>query len=154
MADIGKNEMTILEMLQDSGIGMKDMIESAMELYTPHPEADADKSLDEIKRRLEKIIRQQCCDNNVRLLLAAAIHLDREIENGLFGIEGDPASIVADELIGISIAEYIGGKKALFNFIRYDKEKPGILSKLGVFLDDAVGGLIAGCMTKLFEDWK
>jgi hypothetical protein len=33
-------------------------------------------------------------------------------------------------------------------------KKPGILSRLPIFLDDAIGGLIAGCMTKLFEEWK
>ncbi len=57
--------------------------------------------------------------------------------------------IVADELIGIDIAEYIGGKKALFNFFYYDTRKPGILSRLGVFMDDAIGGLIAGCMSRM-----
>jgi alpha-ribazole phosphatase CobZ len=66
-------------------------------------------------------------------------------------IKGDPVYILSDELIGMSIAEYIGGKKALFNFVRYDQIKPGILKNLGVFLDDAIAGLIAGCMTKLFE---
>jgi alpha-ribazole phosphatase CobZ len=58
---------------------------------------------------------------------------------------------MTDELIGMCIAEYIGGKKALFNFIRYDKHKPGIIRELDVFLDDAVAGLIAGCMTKIFD---
>ena len=68
--------------------------------------------------------------------------------------EKDPVNILSDELIGIAIGEYIGGKKALFNFVRYDMKKPGILSRLPIFLDDAIGGLIAGCMTKLFEEWK
>jgi phosphatidylglycerophosphatase A len=30
----------------------------------------------------------------------------------------------------------------------YDTRKPGILGRLGVFMDDALGGLIAGCMKK------
>ena len=63
----------------------------------------------------------------------------------------DPASLVADEILGMSIANYIGGTNALFNFKRYDTEKPGILSKLDPMLDDIVGGLIAGIMTKIYE---
>jgi len=35
-----------------------------------------------------------------------------------------------------------------------DVRKPGILAKLGVFMDDAIAGLIAGCMTKLFDEWR
>lgn len=130
------------------------MIESALVLYTPYDEVDVEKSTEEIKRRLKKVIIDQCSDINVQVLIAAAIYLDDEIEKGTLGIDDDPASLLSDELIGIAIAEYIGGKKALFNIIRYDKEKPAILSKLNVFLDDAIGGLIAGCMTKLFEAWK
>uniref|UniRef100_UPI002635B178 phosphatidylglycerophosphatase A n=1 Tax=Thermococcus sp. TaxID=35749 RepID=UPI002635B178 len=68
-----------------------------------------------------------------------------------FEVEGDPVNLVADELIGIDVAEYIGGKMALFNFFYYDTKKPGILAELPPFLDDAIGGFIAGCMTKLFE---
>jgi alpha-ribazole phosphatase CobZ len=94
----------------------------------------------------------ECSDINIALLLAAALHSEEEeINKGRAGEAGetDAACIVADELIGLDIAEYIGGKKALFNFIYYDTRKPGILSRLGVFMDDAIGGLIAGCMTKM-----
>jgi alpha-ribazole phosphatase CobZ len=57
--------------------------------------------------------------------------------------------VMADELIGLDIAEYLGGKKAMFNFVYYDTRKSDILGRLGVFMDDAIGGLIAGCMTKM-----
>ena len=40
---------------------------------------------------------------------------------------------------------------ALFNFFYYDTRKPGILAELPPFLDDAIGGFIAGCMTRLFQ---
>ncbi|MCJ7562634.1 MAG: phosphatidylglycerophosphatase A, partial [Thermoplasmata archaeon] len=59
--------------------------------------------------------------------------------------------LVADELIGMSIAEYIGGKKALFNYVRYDREKPGVIGRLPPFMDDAVVALVAATMTRLFE---
>lgn len=153
MADAGK-ELFVLKALKEKDISTDDMIESALLLYVPSSEVDANKDGAEIRRRLKKTISDQCSDINVQLLISAAILLDDSIEKGIVGVDGDFSNILSDELIGIAIAEYIGGKKALFNFVRYDREKPGILSELGVFLDDAVGGLIAGCMTKLFEEWK
>ena len=143
-------KILILEKLEEKDITMDKMIESALLLYTPYSEVDADKDINEIKNRLKETITHQCSDINVQLLILAAIYLDERLENLAIG---DHPCIVSDELIGIALAEYIGGKKALFNFVRYDREKPGILSSLGIFLDDAIGGLIAGCMTKLFEGW-
>ena len=141
----------ILERLKERGITVDEMIATALELYVPVEDDETDESV--LKTRLEETIRRECSDLNVALLLAAALHAEEEeIRTGRVGDAGaeDAACIVADELIGIDIAEYIGGKKALFNFIYYDTRKPGILNELGVFMDDAIGGLIAGCMTKLF----
>lgn len=39
----------------------------------------------------------------------------------------------------------------LYLIRKYDTEKPGILTKLDPVLDDIVGGLIAGIMTKIYE---
>ena len=52
----------------------------------------------------------------------------------------------------MAIAECIGGTYARFEFTRYDQKKPGILSTLGPFLDDAVAGLIAGCTSRLYTE--
>ncbi len=145
-----KIDRPILEQLAERGITIDDMVSTALELYAP-VEGEA-RDREELKRRLEERIKKECSDVNVALLLAAALHAEeREIRRGRAGKAGeaDAACIVADELIGIDIAEYIGGKKALFNFFYYDTRKPGILRRLGVFMDDAIGGLIAGCMTKM-----
>ena len=149
MAD--KRDLHILKILEKKGITMEKMVESAFLLYTPCEKDSHD--IKEIKTRFEKTIASQCSDINVQLLISAALYLDEEIQKNVITLQGDYSFIVADELIGMSIAEYISGKKALFNFVRYDREKPGILSELGIFLDDAVGGLIAACMTKVFEEW-
>jgi hypothetical protein len=37
---------------------------------------------------------------------------------------------VADELLGLVIANYIAGAKGIFEFIRIDQAKPRILKKL------------------------
>ena len=150
MIDI-TGKILILDNLEKKDVTLDKMIESALQLYIPYGDEDADKDIKEIENRLKETIIHQCSDINVQLLILAAICLDERLETLRIH---DSSYIVSDELIGIVIAEYIGGKKALFNFVRYDREKPGILSNLGIFLDDAVGGLIAGCMTKLFEGWK
>jgi len=142
----------ILKRLEERGIYLEDMVSTALELYVPPVEGEAGAGEQELKRRLEATIKKECSDVNVALLLAAALHSDEEeIRKGRAGKAGeeDAACVVADELIGIDIAEYIGGKKALFNFFYYDTRKPGILSQLDVFMDDAIGGLIAGCMSKM-----
>jgi alpha-ribazole phosphatase CobZ len=147
-----RTDRPILERLEERGITMVELVETALALYVPVAGEQRDR--DSLEEGLARLIRKECADPNVALLLAAAIHTEEEeIRTGRAGDAGaaDAACIVADELIGIDIAEYIGGKKALFNFVYYDTRKPGILGRLGVFLDDAIGGLIAGCMTKLLE---
>lgn len=89
-----------------------------------------------VREKLREIMLHYLEDVNVQALLTSAILLE---EN--FKVEGDPVNLIADELIGIDIAEYIGGKLGLFNFFYYDTKKPGILSELPPFLDDAIGDL-------------
>ncbi len=142
----------ILERLDERGITVDEMVATGLELYVSVDGEETDDAV--LRTRLAALIRKECGDVNVALLLAAALHADEEeIRTGRGGEVGaqDAACVVADELIGLDIAEYIGGKKAMFNFVYYDTRKPGILNELGVFMDDAIGGLIAGCMTKLLE---
>lgn len=135
--------MGSIEALKAAGITIEKMVDAAMALYVD--DKHTKESEEKIRFKLKDVILKECKDVNVESLLLAAIFLDERQHE-------DPVFLIADELIGINISEYIGGKKALFNFIRYDREKPGVLSELGPFLDDAIGGLIAGCMTKLFDE--
>ncbi|WP_297502031.1 alpha-ribazole phosphatase CobZ [Thermococcus sp.] len=130
----------LLQRLEEHGITLDSMLDTAMELYIGNNPG-------ETRKRLKTLVLRYLKDINVQALLMAALLLE-----GDFEVEGDPVNLVADELIGIDIAEYIGGKMALFNFFYYDTRKPGILAELPPFLDDAVGGFIAGCMTKLFQE--
>ncbi len=133
------NAGELLQKLENHGVTLDAVLDTAMALYIGDDRGD-------VREKLRKLILRYLNDVNVQSLLTAALLLE---EN--FRVEGDPVNLVADELIGIDIAEYIGGKMALFNFFYYDTRKPGILAELPPFLDDAVGGFIAGCMTKLFE---
>jgi phosphatidylglycerophosphatase A len=58
--------------------------------------------------------------------------------------------LVADELLGMTIANYIAGAKGIFEFIRFDQAKPGILKNLGPIVNDAIGGLIAGVSSNMY----
>jgi alpha-ribazole phosphatase CobZ len=144
---------SLLERLEECNVTLDGMVASALELFEPDEKADADKDIEEIRFRLRRIITSYSRDVNVESLILAALLLEDSVKRRELAICGDPVELITDEVLGMAIAEYIGGKKALFNYIRYDARKPGVLSQLGVFLDDAVGGLIAGCMTRLFEDW-
>jgi alpha-ribazole phosphatase CobZ len=139
----------ILERLEQQGVVLADIVDTAMALYVPHGiEAQ------EATSRLEEKIMTALSDPNVSSLLIAAILLEDELVNNRENSElgDDPVFLLADEIIGMALAELIGGTYARFEFTRYDQQKPGILSHLGPFLDDAVAGLIAGCTSRLYSE--
>jgi alpha-ribazole phosphatase CobZ len=104
------------------------------------------------RKKFQTFLEKYLNDVNVVVLLWAGYLLNEKITKEMPKINSeDPAYFVADEIIGMSIANYIGGTNAIFNFRRYDTEKPGILSSLDPMIDDAIGGLIAGIMTKIYE---
>jgi alpha-ribazole phosphatase CobZ len=139
----------IEQRLLDKGITLDEIVSAAMGLYVSHgmPEGQAE---GEIMKKIKKYLN----DPNVSSLLLGAILLEDELYHNRENSEiaGDPVFLLSDEIIGMAIAECIGGTYARFEFTRYDQRKPGILSKLGPFLDDAVAGLIAGCTSRLYSE--
>src|SRR5512139_1570390 len=113
----------IHERLEEKGVTVEDMVAAALLLYVPHG-----LSADQAEGRIRVMITKHLDDPNISSFL------------------------LADEIIGMAIAECIGGTYARFEFTRYDQKKPGILSRLGPFLDDAVAGLIAGCTSRLYSE--
>ena len=104
--------------------------------------------------RLLDLIEKALTDPNISSLLLGAILLEDElyVKRKDSEIRDDPVFLLSDEIIGMAIAECIGGTYARFEFTRYDQKKPGILGTLGPFLDDAVAGLIAGCTSRLYSE--
>lgn len=135
--------------LNDHGVTIDAIVDAAMGLYVSHgmPEEQA---VTEIKNKVCKYLK----DPNVSSLLLGAILLEDELYNNRKNSEiaDDPVFLLSDEIIGMAIAECIGGTYARFEFTRYDQKKPGILATLGPFLDDAVAGLIAGCTSRLYSE--
>ncbi len=135
--------------LADHGVTLDDMVTAAMGLYVSHGMSGEEAAV-EIRKKIRKFLD----DPNVASLLLGAILLEDELytkrENS--EIADDPIFLLSDEILGMAIAECIGGTYARFEFTRYDQKKPGILARLGPFLDDAVAGLIAGCTSRLYSE--
>jgi len=143
-----------VQLLDDKGVTMDAMWEAARKLIFPYEKWSDEFLRDKFFRKIN-LLRQ---DVNVNALIHAAILLD-DIgnRNGLYGLDGDrfkqdPVHLVADEVIGIGLAEYITGTKGVFEYIRYDRKKPGILGQLGPFLDDIVGSLIGSVMSSIYSE--
>jgi adenosylcobinamide hydrolase len=140
--------------LDELGIGVEEMWEAALGLYVPDPSWDTAM----IKARFMMQLSVLRKDINVNAMMFAAINMeDMGNRDEMFGLDNgrfhqDPVHLVADELLGIALAEYIAGTKGLFEYVRYDKKKPGILGTLGPFLDDIVASLIGSIMSRIYTE--
>lgn len=138
----------IMDYIKSENIKISDLVDAGMELCVG---VEVDSAL---KEKLEKQILKSLEDLNVIALLMAAIRVEEDFQNNRLrevDVEDDPAYLYTDEVLGLAISNQIAGTKATFNFKRYDEAKPGILKELGPMVDDIFAGLIAGCMSKIFE---
>jgi len=148
-----ETSLPLLKYLEDRGITLKDMIDTALEFYVPHPGV-------ETKEKAIKMLTEEFLDAlqdvNVSTLEVAAFRAQEDAEAGRIPgltqerFQGRPG-LIADELIGLAIAGYIAGVKGVFEFTRFDQAKPGILRKLGAISNDAIGGLIAGVSSNMYS---
>jgi len=144
--------LPLLKYLEERGITLKDMIDTALELFVSHPGVETKEKAFEL---LREEFYEALSDVNVSCLEVACFRAEEDAKSGLIpGLTqerfiGRPG-LVADELLGMSIANYIAGAKGIFEFIRFDQAKPGILKKLGPITNDAIGGLIAGVSSNMY----
>lgn len=142
----------IMQRLEELGITLSKIVGAAMVLFAPHPGIA---SVEHARQIFVDELNNALADPNVGALIYAGIALERDAKRGMIpdlrGYENDLAALVADEVLGMSIANYIGGYKGLFEYIRFDKAKPGILAELGPFMDDVVAGLIGGVSAKMYD---
>lgn len=142
----------LLTYLEGKGITLQSLIDSALEMFVPHPGIETpQKATAMLKEEFFDALK----DVNVSTLIVAAFQTQQEAENGRIpGLTverflGRPG-LVADELIGIAIATYIGGSRGMFEFVRFDQAKPGILKRLPPLTNDAVGALVAGVSSNVY----
>ena len=142
----------LLKWLERRGIRLADLVDTALELFVPHPGVE---SREEAMKVLEDELYVALSDVNVSCLMVACFRVEEDARSGLVpGLAkerfmGRPG-LVADELLGMTIANYIAGVRGIFEFIRFDQAKPGILRRLGPLSNDAVGGLIAGASSNMY----
>ena len=139
----------ILDYLVSEGILIGDLVEAGMELLD-----DADVT-DESKAKMEALILKSLSDINVVTLLVAAMRTEQDLSAKRIrelDLSDDSVYRYSDEVLGLAISNEIAGTKGTFNFRRYAEAKPGIIYGLPPMLDDAFAGLIAGCVSKIFEE--
>ncbi len=142
----------LLKFLEKNGITLQDLIDTALEFYVPHPGV-------ETKEKAEELLREEfldvLSDVNIATLEVMCFRAQEDAEAGLIPglsverFKGRPG-LVADELMGLAIANYIAGVKGVFEFTRFDQAKPGILKKLGAITNDGIGGLVAGVSSNMY----
>jgi alpha-ribazole phosphatase CobZ len=144
----------LLTYLEGKGITLQSLIDCALEMYVPHPGIEtAEKATKLLKEELLDILS----DVNVSMLEVAAFSVQEQAEKGLIPgltqerFRGRPGP-VADEILGIAIATYIGGTRAVFEYVRFDQAKPGILKSLGSLTNDAIGALVAGASSNVYTN--
>jgi alpha-ribazole phosphatase CobZ len=133
----------ILDFLVAEGILIGDLVEAGLELL--------DDDAQDLNDRLESQIMKSLADINVSTILMAAIRLQQDL-SGICMRELDGLNaLYSDEVFGMAISNQIAGTKGVLNFNRYIGAKPGIIYGLPPILDDAFAGLIAGCVSKIYD---
>ncbi len=143
----------IRDVLKGMGITEDEIVTAAMELYFPHPGVE---TREKAEARFRKEMTLAFSDPNLAILIYAGVLLESEGSKANLpnlrpsDYENDLTCLIADEVLGLAIAKYVGGYKGLFDYVRYDKAKPGILARLGPFMDDVVAGLIGGVSANMY----
>jgi alpha-ribazole phosphatase CobZ len=149
----GNPKPALLVYLEERGLRLNDLIETALELFVPHPGLEDRQKATEI---ITEEFYDALSDVNVSCLVVACYRAEEDARQGLVpGLTrerflGRPG-LVADELLGMAIANYIAGARGIFEFVRFDQNKPGILARLGPITNDAIGGLVAGCSSNMYS---
>ncbi|MEM3831778.1 MAG: adenosylcobinamide amidohydrolase [Sulfolobales archaeon] len=148
------------EILRDLiGLDLEDLKEIFKKIYSLNPVEglDISKACDKAVRSLIRVLR----DPNVWAFIIAARELD------LHGISGaipglseedfkrDSKKIVADEILGIALAQYLAGTNGMFTMYWIERLKEsGVLEhgELEMFEDDIVSALLAYMLLEVLRE--
>jgi len=142
----------LLMYLEDRGITMSDLVNTALEFFVPHPGVE---TVEKASAILREELLDALKDVNVSTLMVMAFRAEEDARNGLIpGLTqqrflGRPG-VIADEVLGVAIASYIAGTRGVFEYTRFDQAKPGILKKLGPIVNDAIGALVASASSNMY----
>jgi len=146
------DNLPLLKYLEAHGVTLKDLLDTALELYIPHPGIETrEKAVELFKAGFYEALT----DVNVSVLEVACFRAEEDGQAGLIPLlpkeQFKRPGLIVDEYLGMAIADYIAGARGIFEYIRYDQVKPGILRKLGPIANDAIGGLIAGVASRVYS---
>src|SRR4030067_48863 len=147
----------IMKVLEEADLSEEVLVSTAMGLFVPHPGVETQEIAESVFKRE---LKHALSDPNLCILLYAGMLLEKAGEKGeLPGMNKetfnkDLTFLIVDEVNGMSIAKYNSGDKGIFEYVRFDKIKPGILSKLGPFMDDVIAGLIGGASANMYSRGK
>lgn len=141
------------------GYSVEDILTLFKDIYvsTPIPGIPSEKAIEKAREILYRVLK----DPNIWSFIIAARELDLHGSSdtipGLSIDEytNDTVKIVADELLGISLALYIGGAKALFSMYWVENmKKSGRLkyNDSGLYVDDILSALLGSLYTLLFDE--
>lgn len=137
----------ILDYLVAEGILIGDLVEAGLELVS-----DVEVT-DELKSKMEAQILKSLTDINVIALLVAALRTEQDMAgNRIRELDMNNQDLYSDDVLGLAVSNQIAGTKATLKFKEYDGAKPGIIYGLPPVLNDVFAGLIAGCVSKIFEE--
>jgi alpha-ribazole phosphatase CobZ len=146
------NDLPLLKYLEEHGVTLKDILDTALELYIPHPGVETREKATEL---FKAGFYEALTDVNVAVLEVACFEAEKAGQAGRIPLlpkeQFKRPGLIVDEYLGMVIADYIAGTRGIFEFIRYDQSKPGILRKLGPIANDAISGLIAGVASRIYS---
>ena len=137
----------ILDYLVSEGIQIGDLVDAGVDIL------DDNLVNEELRDKLKAQIFRSLADSNVIALLMAAMRIEQDLNAKRIRettIRDD--SLYVGEVLGLAVSNQIGGTRGAVNFKRYSHFKPGIIYGMPPVLDDIFAGLIAGCVSKIFEE--
>ncbi len=146
--------MDFLCMLERRGISSEDLWALARGVYPQ----ESTRNLEDIQGRFLKCLESLKDDVNINSLIQAAALMDDEANRanirGLAEreLQDAPASLVANEALGIALVEYISRVNRSSEDFRCIKERLGSRKRLGPFLGDIIVALISGVMSRISSD--
>ncbi len=141
------------------GVNIEWIIDSSLKIYSNAPVPGV--PVEKIRRLVEYNLVRLLRDPNVWSMLMASHCLDKY---GLAGtIPGltrseytmDSKRIVSDELLGIMLALYVNGWKALFSYYWVDRLKNELeeFKDKPMFIDDILASLIGSILSKVYDEY-
>ena len=111
------------DLLKEFDITKDEVIETALILHVPHPGVE---TREKARAVFEDELELALSDPNLLVLIYAGVLLEKQGERGKLPLPrewyiSDLTGIIADEVLGIAIAQYIGGTKGVFEYTRFDR---------------------------------